>query len=401
MPFPHQIPVGQPRKLLPRLLPKLLALLLAGNLLLLLFFIFFDYQLIFHSDAAVKNLLAQEMLETGHFFPPAWNYINNDLWVVFNHAFIVPMLAFLPNGFTVHALSDVVSAALLLWGGWKVTAVLGQSTTARLLSMVLLTSGMSVIMAEHVYGQAAYGAAFYLGCFLLYAYWSLTQARGRARWGWAAATAVLAALLFWANPQRALVFYGLPLLMAAAALRAMDVRAASAAAGPAGRGALPTRSPGTGRRWHALCIAVLLAGLVAGVLLNGYTLRHVINHKGLTVMNWLTYDAMLDNAQAVVGGMLGILGGIPRSASKVASLQGGYQMLRLLAALAVLVLAPLALRRALYGAHRGRVFVAVFAAGMLGLNLLVMLTTTLADMSAPEASVRYQIGRASCRERVL
>jgi len=390
MPFPHQIPVGQPRKLLPRLLPKLLALLLAVNVLLLLFFIFFDYQLIFHSDAAVKNLLAQEMLETGQFFPPAWNYVNKDLWVVFNHAFIVPMLVFLPNGFTVHALSDVISAALLLWGSWKVTAVLGQSTAARLLSMVVLTSGMSVIMAEHVYGQAAYGTAFYLGCFLLVAYWSLTQARGRARWGWAAATAVLAALVFWANPQRAAVYYGLPLLMAAGALRAVDLRAAKPA-GAAGRGGLPTRIPGAGRRWHALCIAVLVAGFVAGMLLNSYTLRHVINHRGLTAMNWLTYDGMLHNAQAVVGGLLGILGGIPRSASKVVSLQGGYQMLRLLAALAVLVLAPLALRRALYSGHRGRMFVAVFAAGMLGLNLLIMLTTTLADMSAPEASVRYLV----------
>ena len=250
---------------------------------------------------------------------------------------------------------------------------------------------MSVIMAEHVYGQAAYGAAFYLGCFLLYAYWSLTQARGRARWGWAAATAALAALVFWANPQRALVFYGLPLLLAAFALRAMDLREAASQLAAPGYSGLPTSSPAAGRRWHKLCIAVLLAGLVAGVLLNAYTLRHVINHRGLTVMNWLTYDAMLDNVKAVVGGMLGILGGLPRPAAKVVSLAGGYQMLRLLAAVAVLVLAPLALRRALHGAHRGRVFVAVFTAAMLGLNLLIMLTTTLADMSSPEASVRYLV----------
>ncbi|WP_157201347.1 hypothetical protein [Massilia sp. Root418] len=354
---------------------KLLALLLLSNILLLLFFIGFDYQLIFHSDSAVKNLLAQEMVETGRFFPREWNYVNNDLWVFFNHAFIVPLLAFMPNGFAAHAASDVISAALLLWASWKVSGVLGQSPTARLVSMIVLSSGMSEIMAEHVFGQAAYGAAYYLGCFLLVAYWSLTQAQGRARWGWGAATAVLAALVFWANPQRAMIYYGLPLLLAGGTLWALDRQAGA---------------PGAGRR-HGCYLGVLMAGLVVGVALNSYTLRQVINHRGLTAMNWLSYDGMVHNVHAIIGGLFGILGGEPRAATRVVSIPGVYQILRLLAAVTVMVLAPLALRRALRSAHRGRLFVAVFASAMLGLNLLIMLTTTLADMSAPTASVRYLV----------
>lgn len=387
-PRPHFMPFTPPAGLL----RKLLTLLLISNVLLLLFFIVFDYQLIFHSDAAAKNLLAQEIVETGQYFPRDWNYINGDLWVFFNHSFIVPLLAFMPNGFAAHAASDIVSAALLLWGSWHVTGMLGQSRTARLASMILLTSGMSEIMAEHMYGQAAYGAAYYLACFLMYSYWSLTRARGRARWGWALATAALAALVFWANPQRAGVFYGAPLLLAAGTLLALELRGGAAAVscgGVPGAYAIPTRR--SALKGHALCIALLLAGFAAGALLHGYTLHHVINHRGLTVMNWLPYDAMVRNAQAIVGGLLGILGGVPRPATEVASLEGAYQLLRVAGALALMVLAPLALRRALHSEHRGRIFVAVFALAMLGLNLLIMLTTTLADMASPEGSVRYLV----------
>lgn len=357
---------------------RLLALLLLCNVVLLVLFITFDYQLIFHSDAAAKNLLAQEIHDTGSYFPKDWNYINNDLWVFYTHTFIVPLLSFMRNGFAAHAVSDLVTAALILWSSWKVTGMLGQSPVARLLSMCLITCGMSEIMAEHIYGQAAYGSMYYMGCFLLYAYWSLVHAQQRARLGWGAATIVLAALVFWANPQRAVVFYGAPLLLAAAALLAMDVKAA-----PGAVRATATR--------HARFAALLMAGIVVGVALNSYTLRHVINHRGLTQMNWLTYDAMVHNAQSIFGGLMGILGGLPRQSAAVASPEGAYQLLRLLAALALLLLAPAALWRAAQQQHRGRMFVAVYTLAALAINLLIMLTTTLADMTSPEASVRYLV----------
>jgi hypothetical protein len=360
--------------------------LLALNLLMLAFFLIFGYQLIFHSDAAVKNLLAQEMYETGRFFPPEWNYINNDVWVLFNHVFILALLPFARNNFALHAAASLLSAALVLLGAWKVCGLLGQSRKARLASLVLLSSGMTVMLAEHVYGQAAYGTLFYMACFMLMGYWAMVHGGGRARWGGAALLALLTVLAFWSNPQRALVFFALPLLLAGATLLLLDRQAR------AGADAVAAELPAA--RTHCYALAVLLAALVLGCVLNRYTMAHVINHKGLAAINWLDFGAMQHQLLAIVQGLLGVLGGLPEAGKPVLKAAGVYQALRLLAGVALLALLPWTLARAFQRQHRGRLFVAVFTAASLGVNLFILLTTTLADMGTTEAmisSVRYLV----------
>ncbi|MCU6496661.1 hypothetical protein LPN04_02505 [Rugamonas sp. A1-17] len=355
-----------------------LPLLLGINVMLLLFYLAFDYQLVYHSDAAVKNLLAQEIVDTGRYFPPDWNYVNSDLWVFYTHTFIVPLLRFMPNGYLVAVISDLVTAALILYGSWLLTGLLEQSRLARLLGMLVVSSGMSLIMAEHIYGQAAYGSMYYMACFLLYAYWQLSQARGHRIALWGAATTVLVILVFWANPQRALLFYGLPLMSAAVVQQMLETRAARS----------EQRRP---QRRHAAMLALLLAATVAGVLINKATLRNVNVGAGLTLINWLDFNGMLHNLTAVVAGLMSLFDGIPRANSKVASLFGVYSALRLLGALVLLGLLPWALYKALQARRNSRQLVVVFAAVSFCANLFVMVTTSLADMGSPDASVRYLV----------
>lgn len=366
-----------------RVLPALLCL----NLLLLLVFLTFNYQLIFHSDSAAKNLLAQEIWDTGQYFPRDWNYVNNDLWVFYTQTFIVPLLGWFRNGFALHAFSDLVSAALILLGSWLITGMLEQSRTARLVSMILLTSGMSLIFAEHVYGQAAYGSMFYMGCFLVYSYWRLAHARGRAVWLWGAATFVMAVLVFWANPQRALMYYGLPLLAASFALHGMDWLRARRPAPASPQPSASTPAPAA-RPWRWTVLVVL--GLVAGTALHAYVMRHVNNTQALTI-NWLPYESIVANILAFVRGFLNMFEGLPRPEVKVVSLWGAYSVLRLLASLAALALLPWCLFKALRPQPRGRMFFAVFTLAALAGNLLLILTTSLANMGSPEASVRYLV----------
>lgn len=352
--------------------------ILGINLLLLTFFLCFDYQIIFHSDSAVKNLLAQEIYETGRYFPRDWNYINNDLWVFYTQTFIVPLLRWMPNGFAVHAISDLVSATLILWSSWRVTALLGQSPTARLLSLAVISSGMSLIMAEHIFGQAAYGSMYYMACLLVCAYWSLLHAGGAARWGWAGATVALTVLVFWANPQRAIIYYGLPLLSAALALYGNDRLRAPRPAGAA--------APA---HWRWL---LLFAGaVVIGVLLHKRTIAMVNNSSGLTVLHWLDFNGIVNNTLAAARGVLTLFDALPRPDSAVASLYGAYQVPRTLAGLALLVLLPWAAVKSIQPQHRGRLFFAVFTLTAGGLNLFITLTTTLADMTSPEGSARYLV----------
>jgi hypothetical protein len=361
-----------------RLFERGLTLLIGLNILLLVFYLVIDYQLVFHSDSAVKNLLAQEIRDTGQYFPRDWNYVNGDLWVLNTHTVIVPLLHWMRNGFLAHAISDLVSAALILHSSWLLTGLLEQSRRARLTGMAVLSAGMSLIMAEHIYGQAAYGSLYYLACYLLVAYWSLSQARGWRVLPWAAATAALTALVFWTNPQRALLFYGLPLLAAGALQQALAWRAARAA--------------GQAPPWcQARAIGVVLLGLIAGSALSVHTLKQVNNHVGLTVIHWLDFNGMTHNLLAVLEGLTGLFDGLPRADGTVASLAGAYAALRLLGALLLVGLLPWGVYRALRPQPGPRQLVVVFAGVAFAVNLFMMLTTSLADMSAPTASVRYLV----------
>ncbi|QGZ39531.1 hypothetical protein IP92_01813 [Pseudoduganella flava] len=359
-----------------RNLIALLAAACCANLALLVFFLAFDYQLIFHSDSAVKNLLAQEIVETGQYFPTEWNYVNKDLWVFYGHVFVIPLLAVMPNGFAAHFLSDCVSATLIVLGGWLFTGMLGASLAARLAATAVLTAGLSLSMAEHVYGQAAYGSMFYFACFLAYGYWLQVRGEDARPKSGAVLTAAAAVVVCWSNPQRALVFYVVPLIVAAFAL-AFALR-------------------GTAGRAHARALLVFLGGCIAGFLLNKLTLQHVRTVPGLTELAWRDFAGMLHNTKGLLRAVLGLFDGLPRLDSKVTSPYGAYQALRLLAALALLYLLPHALIRALRGGHPGRLFAAAFAGTALTLNLLLMITTSLTDVNAPEGSARYLVPALLC-----
>jgi hypothetical protein len=345
--------------------------LLALNLALLLFFLVCDYQLIFHSDSAVKNLLAQEIVETGTFFPPEWSYVNKDLWILYNHVLIVPLLAFLPNGYGVHALAGGICALLILAGGWLLTRILDVTRHGTLAALVVLSAGLSVMMAEHVYGQAAYGAMFWMGSFLLYGYWR--QLQGRVQPLWLAVMLVLALVVCWSNPQRAAVYNVLPVIVAAVTLSRFD------------------RAAGTSGVAHLRTLAMFLLACGAGVALHGLTMRGVRVTLGASQLTWRDFPGRLNNMTAVLGSTIAMLDGLPHLDSKVASPLGAYWMVRLLAALAALYVLPCALVRLLGSAHRGRVFAAASVATALGVTLLLLLTTSLTDVRNSDGSVRYLV----------
>jgi hypothetical protein len=139
-------------------------------------------------------------------------------------------------------------------------------------------------------------------------------------------------------------------------------------------------------------MGVLLAGTVAGVLLHRYTLLHVNNNHGLAALNWRDFDGMLANLGGVVHGVLMLFDGLPRLGASVTSVSGAYAALRLVSAIALVVLLPWALYRTMLGSRQGpRQMVAVFASVTFSINLFVMLTTSLTDPSSPDGSVRYLV----------
>lgn len=105
----------------------LLRVLLIVNLAFLACYICFAYKLQFHADAAASNTLAQEISDTGRFFPPGWHYANADVWLIFLHAFELPLLIFMPNGFAAHAVASLLGAALILLAVWQLTGIMAMT----------------------------------------------------------------------------------------------------------------------------------------------------------------------------------------------------------------------------------------------------------------------------------
>lgn len=122
----------------------LVLVLLCVNFGLLVWYLFVGYQGWFHSDSAVKVLLAREIVVTGEYFPRDWNYGNNDLFLS-NQIFIIPLLAFLPAGFTTHAVSGLISSMLILSGIWFFTGLSKVDISRRLLILAIATSGRNLV----------------------------------------------------------------------------------------------------------------------------------------------------------------------------------------------------------------------------------------------------------------
>lgn len=345
------------------------------NLIALLLYLGFSYKFAFHSDSAAANLLAQEIVDTGSYFPIDWNYVNGDLWVLFVQTWIVPFLPFFDNGYGLHAAGGVISAALVLGGTWCVCRVMGLSRAGCLLALALVASGFSPNMSENVYGQQAYGTIYSMGCFVLCASYSFLHGDGRARWAWAAAATLLMLLLAWANPQRAIVYNVLPILAASVWWYCAQGRAMPRAGGI--------------RVDLTLLFLFLAVSLIAGAVLNGHFLNR--GHSSLTpvTINWLAFDAMAGNLKATVQGFLSLLSGLPRAGEPVANVRGGINAIRLVSAATILFLSIWALMRSVGSAHPGRLFIGVATLASIASNLFIFVTTTLPFTGTPESSVRY------------
>jgi hypothetical protein len=340
------------------------------NVSFLLWYQIVGYQPWFHSDSAAKVLLAEEIVFTGEYFPKDWVYVNQDLWVLFGHTFIVPLLWFMQAGYKVHAISGIISSALILLGIWLVSGISNISHARRLIILAVSASGISGFMAENIYGQVSYGSVLYFSCFLIYLYWKYLHPTNQGRKHFLIpALVILTSLLFWANPQRAIIYYGIPLTSALVVY------------------ALNCSSEVRARSFRLFLFT--MCGVILGFILHSYTLTEVNNVQGAGHARWLAYDKMLDNLSMLPKGVLAMLGGVPTTGAEVLNTRGVFEALRLGTSLLLMVIIPIAIVDAIRRARAGLQFISVFVASSLACTLFILITTTVPDMSDPVSSSRY------------
>jgi hypothetical protein len=124
----------------------------------LTFYIFVTYRVLFHSDSAVVNLLADEIIRTRQFFPSDWYYVN-DIWILTPHLMIVPLALLFPESFTLHAVACFIFAMLFAGSLYLLYDASGLERNDYLFAISLLFSGLSPFFAENLFGQFAYGGS--------------------------------------------------------------------------------------------------------------------------------------------------------------------------------------------------------------------------------------------------
>jgi hypothetical protein len=134
-----------------------LSCVLAVELVELVFYNLVTYRLLFHSDSAVKNLLAEEIIRAHDLLPSEWVFVN-DLWVLANHLYVLILSPFFKgSSFLLHGAAGILNLIALGAVTWLFLIKLGLRRVTRLLTMTILMSGISYYVSENLFGQAAYG----------------------------------------------------------------------------------------------------------------------------------------------------------------------------------------------------------------------------------------------------
>ena len=352
-------------------LTLLMLVLLVVNAVCLLWYVAFGYRGLFHSDSAAKVLLAREIFETGDFFPREWNYVNGDLWVFFGHMLIVPLLAFMPAGFAVHAISGLIFSCLIACGVWLVVGMMEIPLWRKILIIAVVLSGISGYMAENMYGQVSYGPTFFSCCCLVFFSWKYSSGDDRFGKIWALLLIVFLVMVYWGNPKRAIVTYGAP-LFAAFVYQFLA-------------------KEGKERRLYLMLIIFGCVGAFLGTWLHVATMMNVNNVDGTAAARWLPFESILRHIVLAFKGFLGLLGGLPAADSPLFSWRGLYSEVRLIVACLILAIIPLAIVRFLRGSGEGGKMIGLFAFFIIAISLFMQVATTIPNMNDPVSVSRYLV----------
>ncbi len=353
---------------------RILFAALVVNLFVLALYVVHGYWNSFHTDASTKNLLAQEMLETGRFFPRDWNYQNRDLMVVFGQVLIWPLLPFFKNGFALHAFSGLVFSAAILGSLWKLTALTCAAKWQRVAIVAIFAGGLSFRTAENIFGQVSYGVVLLLSCIVVVVAWQTLVDRDRRLHLGLLALWLVLLLATWSNPQRALISYLLPLFAAVGAHVLWGGAAVE-----------------IGRRLRRgfLTSSVAILGFVSGAACSAFVLERVQNINGVASPRWLAFEGIVNNLVHSAQAVIAMLGGTPPAGHEVVSLAGAYVSVRLVVAFVLMLLLPWGVWRAVRIGRPALKFLAMFVAIQCSAILFLFATTTIPDMIDPATSGRY------------
>jgi len=360
-------------------------LLFAATVGALGFYIFSSYQAFFNSDAAIANILAEEIVRTGQLFPKTWWYVNDDLWVFYKHLLLIPWVMAGENSFLAHGVSVAIVIVITMAVLALLLRALGLSKAAALMGCVVIGLGYSPLYLREVYGEAAYTWYFaFIISFLFLLLRANQPDSGRcARRSLFGLLLLLAYLVVLENPVRFLVYYIVPFFGAFLLLLYAEREAVL----------------GSGKdHWRAVLFPrIIPAAAIAGVLLLGvlsyqWLLAGLLHAEGANHAVLVPLQKLPFHAAYSLLGLLSFIGAEWREQVELASVEGVISLLRL-------GFYPLALALPAYYAKKNfssldkplRFFVALSYFGFALIFFLYSVSTLHENAYAARNNIRYII----------
>ena len=366
-----------------KLLTSSVILLFILNLILLLWYIFIGYKGQFHSDSAAKVMLAREIYETGTFFPKDWNYVNGDLFIIFGHLVIVPLLSIFTAGYTVHAISSFVFSLIIIYSIWLITKNIELPLWRILSILTVFLAGFSGFMAENLFGQVSYGSILLISILIIYFAMQYLNTGNRIINKWSILLTTILILAYWANPKRALISYGLPIV-----LSLLWVWSSS--------------NTNISKKIYINLFFIIIISSSLGAAANKITMTYVSNVVGISNGVWLPYELIIRNIGLTFKGLYAQLGGLIMENSPLVSVNGLYGGIRLITASTLLILIPFSMLKVLKGDSEKLKLFAMYSVFSIVLTLFLQITTSIPDMGDPIQSSRYLVpGVGLCTLLVL
>jgi hypothetical protein len=191
----------------------LYALCIAAAVAMVSYALFGDYRFTFHSDGALKTILAREAWTEGRIVPRDWVYANGDLFFVGPQIFAELLYPFTGMSYLNNALADWLGYILVVVAALGVARAVIGHWRGSLLAAALVASGLCSASFEFTIAQGAYSVwaalALVLGGSVAVAS-AKPWAPSRFRWPWIVACACLAMVGAMCNPTRGVISIVLP-----------------------------------------------------------------------------------------------------------------------------------------------------------------------------------------------
>lgn len=188
-------------------------LILAANILIIFYYQYFTYRAFFNSDAAITNILAQEMISQKSYYPNTWWYVNGDIWTFYKHTLAAIFILAGFSAYTVHTAVVLVFFIFSLFLTYKYLKKIAIDTKGILVALVGISTLYSPMYAREVLGESAYIWYYSAIILYLYSFYVLTYESYDKRKAFFATLLILfLSIMFVAeNPSRFAIYFMAPL----------------------------------------------------------------------------------------------------------------------------------------------------------------------------------------------